>query len=62
MTIGATGEVVAWWLLEPALAQQHRAMLDQLEGDPGLKAAVRALVHAEAIIRSSGDKTSEKAA
>lgn len=57
VTIGADGSVTAWWLPEPTLEGQPRALLDQIERDEPLKAAVRAIVYAEATVRSAPVQT-----
>jgi hypothetical protein len=53
MTIGLNGEVTAWWLPEPALPRTCRAQLERLDADPRLKAAVRVVIHAEALVRAT---------
>lgn len=56
VTIGADGDVTVWCALDPALEDRRHDLLDQLELDPALKAAVRAVVHAEAIVRATGNR------
>jgi hypothetical protein len=53
VTIGVDGDVTVWCALDPALESRPHDLLDQLEQDPALKLAVRAVVHAEAIIRAT---------
>lgn len=53
VTIGMDGTVTAWWLPEQIIEGKPRELLDQIERDAPLKAAIRTIVHAEAIARSA---------